>query len=134
MKDAKKGTNKDRGKATDKEVEAAGSDVSIQEPEAVEDKPKPKPSGEIPVWSEARLLLMPHCQPNTDCFVQSRQALCEALPYYRAYQSGPYHTDGVCRGSLLDKAGGDRDYLGAEVAITRVYVYLATGRVMLNRL
>lgn len=33
---------------------------------------------------------------------QSRQELCEALPYYRAFQSGLYLSQGVAFGYLLD--------------------------------
>ncbi|KAI9676061.1 MAG: hypothetical protein M1817_000804 [Caeruleum heppii] len=49
-----------------------------------------------------------------------RQALCETLPYYRSYQSGPYCHGGLCYGSLLDGEGGERDYMDGDIVITRV--------------
>lgn len=70
-----------------------------------DDKPqvdlRPQPHGEPLVWAE------------------QRQALCETLPYYRAYQSGAYTTEGLGYGFLLDKDCGERAYMDEEVVITR---------------
>jgi hypothetical protein len=63
---------------------------------------KPLPVGEPPVWAE------------------KRQALCEALPYYRAYMSGAYVQDGVARSLMVDKEVGPRDKFTEEIIITRV--------------
>lgn len=62
----------------------------------------PEPYGSPPAWAK------------------TRQALCETLPYYRAYQSGPYHHDGRVYGLLIDKEGSSRDIFNEEVIITRV--------------
>ncbi len=59
----------------------------------------------------------PHGQPLV--WADQRQALCETLPYYRAYQSGAYTTDGLGYGFLLDKDCGERAYMDEEVVITR---------------
>ncbi|KAH0544635.1 hypothetical protein FGG08_001285 [Glutinoglossum americanum] len=48
-----------------------------------------------------------------------RQALCETLIYYRAYQSGAYTHDDLSFGFLVDKQCGERDYMDNEVVITR---------------
>ncbi|RFU26389.1 hypothetical protein B7463_g9945, partial [Scytalidium lignicola] len=63
---------------------------------------KPKPFGEPFVWAD------------------KRQQLCEALPYYRAYQSGAYMHDGIVKGFLCDKEVGFRDKFTDEVMICRV--------------
>ncbi len=47
-----------------------------------------------------------------------RQALCEALPYYEAYQGSCYSTDLKARGYLIDKECEIRDYLGSQVIIS----------------
>jgi hypothetical protein len=51
---------------------------------------------------------------------EKRQQLCETLPWYRAYQSGPYTNGGIAYGILCDKEVGERDYFGDQVIITRV--------------
>ena len=62
---------------------------------------RPQPYGQPLVWAE------------------QRQALCETLPYYRAFQSGAYTNDGLGYGFLLDKDCGERAYMDEEVVITR---------------
>jgi hypothetical protein len=42
------------------------------------------------------------------------------LPWYKAYQSGPYINDGIAYGILIDKEVGERDFFGDQVIITRV--------------
>lgn len=42
----------------------------------------------------------PPCAPPVWC--QTRQELCESLPYFRSYQSGVYHRRGGVFGYLLD--------------------------------
>jgi hypothetical protein len=63
---------------------------------------KPEPYGKPPVWSD------------------KRQGLCETLPYYKAYQSGAYITDGIVRALMCDKEVGPRDKFDEEIIITRV--------------
>ena len=74
--------------------------LNFTEIEAPEDH-RPQPHGQPLVWAE------------------QRQALCETLPYYRAYQSGAYTTEGLGYGFLLDKDCGERAYMDEEVVITR---------------
>lgn len=62
----------------------------------------PIPYGPPPVWSDRR------------------QGLCETLPYYRAYQSGAYMSDGLVYGFLCDKEVGPTDRFTDEVMIARV--------------
>lgn len=59
----------------------------------------------------------PHGQPLV--WAEERQALCETLPYYRAYQSGAYTTEGLAFGFLLDKDCGERAYMDEDIVITR---------------
>ena len=77
--------------------------LAVNEVESVEDL-RPQPHGQPLVWAE------------------ERQALCETLPYYRAYQSGAYTTEGLALGFLLDKDCGERAYMDEQVVITRSLV------------
>ena len=45
--------------------------------------------------------------------------MCETLPYYRAFQSGPYSKANTGFGMLLDRDSGARPYMDEEVVITR---------------
>lgn len=64
-------------------------------------------------------LLMIMCR-FSDPSLQERQNLCEALPYYRAYQSGAYTFGNLAYGFLLDKdSSGARSYMDEEIVITR---------------
>ena len=60
----------------------------------------------------------PHGQPSV--WADKRQQLCETLPYYRAYQSGAYTSDGLAHGFLCDKEVGDRDVFTDYIMIARV--------------
>ncbi|KAF1945619.1 hypothetical protein EJ02DRAFT_431416 [Clathrospora elynae] len=62
---------------------------------------KPEPSGQPEVWADGR------------------QELCETLHYYRSYQSGCYSTGGFVRGFMFDKVAHPRDYMDADVIISR---------------
>ena len=59
------------------------------------------PKGSPPVWAEGR------------------QALCEALPYYHAYQQGAYLNGGKVRGVLVAEDMEGSSLLGGEVVILR---------------
>ena len=63
--------------------------------------PRPKPYGSPLVWAD------------------DRQALCDSLPYYRAFQSSAYIRDGLTHGFLIDRDCGDRSYMDEEVVIAR---------------
>ncbi|KAK1590851.1 uncharacterized protein LY79DRAFT_686310 [Colletotrichum navitas] len=60
----------------------------------------PAPMGSPPVWAE------------------NRQALCDALPYFKAHEGSLYTKDKLIKGMLLNAFSSVRDYLGAEVIIT----------------
>lgn len=62
---------------------------------------KPVPAGQPLVWAEGR------------------QALCESLPYYRAYQSGGYCSNGFAYGFMFDGHCHPRDYIDQTVVIAR---------------
>lgn len=63
---------------------------------------KPEPIGKPNIWAN------------------QRQALCEALPYYRAYQSGAYQNGGIIYGLMCDQETDPRDKLDDQILITRV--------------
>lgn len=65
------------------------------------DDSRPEPFGEPPAWAE------------------ERQALCETFDNYRAYQSGPYHHDGLGYGYLVDQAAAGRIHMDGNIIITR---------------
>jgi hypothetical protein len=69
--------------------------------------PKPQPIGKPLVWAD------------------TRQELCEGVPYFRAYQSGIYFRSDLARGYLLDAFGAERDFIGSHVVISHGYAYLA---------
>ncbi|KAK0645301.1 hypothetical protein DIS24_g8063 [Lasiodiplodia hormozganensis] len=62
---------------------------------------KPPPVGSPEVWADGR------------------QALCESLPYYRAYQSAGYCSNGFAHAFMFDQEGSKRDYIDSEVVIAR---------------
>jgi hypothetical protein len=63
--------------------------------------PKPPPSGEPKVWAD------------------SRQELCETLPYYQAHKAGGYISGGFAHGFMFDKNAHCRDYMDSDVLICR---------------
>ncbi|TQN75222.1 Alpha-ketoglutarate-dependent dioxygenase alkB-like protein 3 [Colletotrichum shisoi] len=60
----------------------------------------PAPLGSPPVWAE------------------NRQALCDALPYFKAHEGSMYTKDKVIKGMLLNAFTTVRDFLGSEVIVT----------------
>ncbi|KAK5112742.1 hypothetical protein LTR62_003840 [Meristemomyces frigidus] len=62
---------------------------------------KPQPSGKPEVWAD------------------SRQALCETVPYFKKPQGGCHQNDGHVYAFLFDGVGHCREYMGAEVIISR---------------
>lgn len=66
--------------------------------------PKPTAKGEPLVWAD------------------TRQELCEGVPYFRAYQSGIYYRNDVAFGYLLDGYGAERDFIGSHVVISHGYL------------
>ncbi|MCJ1286510.1 hypothetical protein MMC26_005856 [Xylographa opegraphella] len=85
----------------DRSVIMGGTPAETPVLPAVPTVPRPKPHGAPPAWAE------------------SRQALCETLPYYRAYNSGAYTSGGLAYGFLLslDSMGGS--LMNEEIVITR---------------
>ncbi|KAI5856269.1 hypothetical protein BZA05DRAFT_471384 [Tricharina praecox] len=53
-----------------------------------------------------------------DIWCETRQELCEGLPYYRAYQSGAYGHDGVVHGYLLDGCPSEREFMSGKVVMS----------------
>lgn len=64
------------------------------------DSEKPNPVGSPSVWADGR------------------QALCETLPYFRAYQSGSYCSGGFAQSFMFDKDSHERDYIDSEVVLS----------------
>jgi hypothetical protein len=64
---------------------------------------RPPPIGEPSVWAD------------------TRQELCEGVPYFRSYHGGIYFHDNVVFGYLLDAFGAERDYIGSHVVISHGY-------------
>ena len=69
--------------------------------ESLESGLKPQPQLAPPVWAE------------------SRQALCETLPYFKRPQGGCYQNDGHVYGFLFDGVGHCREYVDNDVIICR---------------
>ncbi|RPB05055.1 hypothetical protein L873DRAFT_940586 [Choiromyces venosus 120613-1] len=55
-------------------------------------------------------------KPEVWC--ETRQELCESLPYYRSYQAGCYGHNGLVYGYLLDGFASPRDYINSKVVIS----------------
>ncbi|MCJ1470214.1 hypothetical protein MMC07_008859 [Pseudocyphellaria aurata] len=72
---------------------------------------------QTPVALSKKVLLRPFGQPEV--WADYRQNLCEALPWYKAYQSGSYTFKDLAFGFLLDKDSGERQYMDEEIVITR---------------
>jgi len=62
--------------------------------------PKPEARGKPLVWAD------------------TRQELCEGVPYFRSYQAGIYYRNEVAFGYLLDGFGAERDFIGSHVVIS----------------
>ncbi|KAI9682656.1 MAG: hypothetical protein M1829_006643 [Trizodia sp. TS-e1964] len=61
----------------------------------------------------------PPCYGNPEIWANGRQALCESLPYYRAYQSGSYSINNRIFATMIDKQAAPRDHFSEELVITR---------------
>lgn len=69
-------------------------------------------------WREPLgLKLEPQGKPEV--WADSRQALCETLPYFKSPQSGCYQNDGHVYGFLFDSIGHCREYMDENVIICR---------------
>ncbi|KAF1960881.1 hypothetical protein CC80DRAFT_489116 [Byssothecium circinans] len=69
--------------------------------EARDINPKPEPGGNPEVWADTRM------------------ELCETLHYYRSYHGGSYATGGFVRSFLFAGSSHSRDYMDANVVISR---------------
>ncbi|KXT11465.1 hypothetical protein AC579_3302 [Pseudocercospora musae] len=76
---------------------ALSKKLSHREPLAL----KPKPAGKPEVWAD------------------SRQALCETVPYFRMPQSGCHQNDRHVYAFLFDASGHCREYMDSDVIIAR---------------
>jgi hypothetical protein len=61
----------------------------------------------------------PETEGHPLVWAESRQELCEALPYYRQYQGGGQHKGGVASGFMFDRQSLSRDYMDGTVIISR---------------
>lgn len=64
-------------------------------------KRKPKPQGKPPVWAD------------------SRQVLCETVPYYRSHHGAGYAKQGIAYSFMFDAQASDRDYMDSTVIVSR---------------
>ncbi|KAA8913875.1 hypothetical protein FN846DRAFT_37919 [Sphaerosporella brunnea] len=71
---------------------------------------RPLPSS----WNDSK----PEGIGRPEIWCETRQELCETLPYYRAFQSGCYCHGGVVRGYLLDGTDSPRDFLNGKVFVS----------------
>ncbi|KAJ6110661.1 hypothetical protein N7486_002896, partial [Penicillium sp. IBT 16267x] len=53
-------------------------------------------------------------------WAETRQSLCDAIPWFRALQGSTYQNNGTCYGILIDADCGSRFYIDDEIIITRV--------------
>ncbi|KAF2485111.1 hypothetical protein BDY17DRAFT_292955 [Neohortaea acidophila] len=58
-------------------------------------------------------------QGRPDVWAESRQALCETLPYFKKPQGGCYQNDGHVYGFLFDSVGHCREYMDEDIIIAR---------------
>ncbi|KAK8230812.1 hypothetical protein HDK90DRAFT_332907 [Phyllosticta capitalensis] len=75
--------------------------IALSDPSADPTIMKPPPVGQPDVWADGR------------------QALCETLPYFNAYQGAGYTSGGFAYAFMVDSHSSPRDYLDADVLITR---------------
>ena len=94
---------------------------TVVKSKAIEVDNRPQPHGFPLVWADVYRLINRIWEfYNLLIYNQDRQALCDSLPYYRAFQSGAYTSKGLAHGFLLDRDSGDnRAYMDEEVVITR---------------
>ena len=67
----------------------------------------------------AELPLKPEPQGRPLVWADSRQALCETLPYFKKPQGGCYQNEGHIYGFLFDSVGHCREYMDENVIICR---------------
>ena len=90
-----------------------------------EEDDRPEPRGQPEVWAEVPTIRSPTLSIVL-MFLQVRQALCESLPYYQAYQSSTYNWGtsggfaGYVYGFLLDNDNDEHGFLDEKVVITRL--------------
>lgn len=63
----------------------------------------------------------PECKGFPEVWADTRQELCEGVPYFRAYQGGIYYRHDVAFGYLIDAFTAERDYIGSHVVISHGY-------------
>ncbi|MCJ1400048.1 hypothetical protein MMC11_003251 [Xylographa trunciseda] len=80
---------------------------------------KPAVPATIPVPDSVASLLRPKSYGAPLVWAEGRQALCETLPYYRAYNSGAHTSGGLAHGFLLSSDHTERSFMDEEVVITR---------------
>ncbi|CAK1364327.1 unnamed protein product [Cercospora beticola] len=58
-------------------------------------------------------------QGHPEVWAESRQALCETVPYFKSPQSGCYQNSGHVYAFLYDGVGNSREYMDTDVIIAR---------------
>ncbi|KAJ5673085.1 hypothetical protein N7507_002212 [Penicillium longicatenatum] len=53
-------------------------------------------------------------------WAETRQSICDAIPWFRSLQGSTYQHNGICYGILIDADCGSRFYMDEEIIITRV--------------
>jgi hypothetical protein len=76
--------------------------------------------GPVPKRTCTEVAELSESQSGLEVFARSRMALCESLPYYRAYKSSLYTQDCIARGFYMDAAARDHDIFRAQVIISSV--------------
>ncbi|KAK4502143.1 hypothetical protein PRZ48_005566 [Zasmidium cellare] len=96
---------------------ASEIDLSTADPEVVKrHELSEKLTARLPIDSKP----LPRGQPEV--WADSRQALCETLPYFKSYNSGCYSNGGHVYSFLLDgvgSSGGSREYMDPDVVVAR---------------
>ncbi|MCJ1433561.1 hypothetical protein MMC27_002924 [Xylographa pallens] len=88
-------------------------------PENVLVRRTPKKQPETPVQPAVPVLPRPEPHGAPPAWAESRQALCETLPYYRAFNSGAYTSGGLAHGFLLNLDSTAGSLMNEEIVITR---------------
>ena len=124
----KKGRIKEEKKRVSNAITFRGDPdcVWIEKPHPQAKKPvcigKPEVWCTVSTFSFSNVKLFVIISLNLWTKLQSRQELCESLPYFRSYQSGTYHNGGVMRGYLMDGCAGPRDFANGRIVISHRYV------------
>ena len=91
--------------------------VRTERPPIIVDAAKLKLSGKLSKREPLESKPDPQSQPRV--WAESRQALCETLPYFKKPQGGCYSNEGHVYGFLFDGVGHCREYLNENLILCR---------------